>query len=291
MNCDICSLSTSLDPSSVIELLRYGEAEEEEEQAGEDLSQYEREVHFSRGHSSNAYEFCREHTEEVLSYFCVDCECECICAECAIHGEHRDHEVMQIKKAYPMIKDKCEEIYMHLSNKIDEAALRSEKIESHRKEIVEQGNAARQQILVSFEDLKARLGRKEREMLEGIDRVVKEQIREAENFGKIINAKIEALEALSENFKQVLSEASQTELLDFYAGNKEKIYETIENEMNGMGNIDRISNLRCVINNSSVAEHIESIKAVQIQISALKGIEEVSMKKPTGRTKGFSKNS
>ena len=80
-------------------------------------------------------------------------------------------------------------------------------------------------------------------------------------------------------------------MLDFYAGNKEKIYETIENEMNGMGNIDRISNLRCVINNSSVAEHIESIKAVQIQISALKGIEEVSMKKPTGRTKGFSKNS
>jgi len=47
-------------------------------------------------------EYCKEHNEEV-TYFCFDCMNKCICAECVVHGIHKNHDVLSIKKAYPII--------------------------------------------------------------------------------------------------------------------------------------------------------------------------------------------
>jgi len=46
---------------------------------------------------------CREHPDENLNYYCFDCNCECICCECIVHGVHRDHNVANITKAAPLI--------------------------------------------------------------------------------------------------------------------------------------------------------------------------------------------
>ncbi len=50
-------------------------------------------------------EMCKEHNEE-LSYFCFDCLCRCICSECVVHGVHKNHDVMNIKRAYPLVVEK-----------------------------------------------------------------------------------------------------------------------------------------------------------------------------------------
>lgn len=50
--------------------------------------------------------FCPEHPDEEISYFCFNCLSNCICPECIIHGVHKNHEVMTIKKGYPIIKNK-----------------------------------------------------------------------------------------------------------------------------------------------------------------------------------------
>ena len=47
-----------------------------------------------------------EHPDEEISYFCFDCLNNCICPECVIHGTHKNHEVMTVKKAYPIVKAK-----------------------------------------------------------------------------------------------------------------------------------------------------------------------------------------
>lgn len=53
--------------------------------------------------------FCPEHPDEEISYFCFNCISNCICPECIIHGVHKNHEVMTIKKSYPIIKNKVKE--------------------------------------------------------------------------------------------------------------------------------------------------------------------------------------
>ena len=50
--------------------------------------------------------FCPEHPDEEISYFCFNCISNCICPECIIHGVHKNHEVLTIKKSYPIIKNK-----------------------------------------------------------------------------------------------------------------------------------------------------------------------------------------
>ena len=265
--CEICSASTDLDPSSVIDLLKMCEEDFSE-------SRFEREVQFQREDYSGAPDFCREHPDEPLSYYCFDCYSECICSECAIHGDHKSHDVMLIKKAYPIIKDKIEEIFLLVANKIDEVELKSEKIANQKKEIVDQGASAKQQVVVSFEDLKNRLEKKEREILSQIDRTVQEYLREAENFSRILNSKVAVLENISETLKSVLNEAERTELLDFYSENKEKILVNINNELSALPSIDKSTGLRYVVTPQSLAEHIDSIKSVQLQISSLKPAED-----------------
>lgn len=51
-------------------------------------------------------------------YFCFDCRGNCICAECVIHGIHKNHEVKTIKRAYPIIKDQIDECIESLEYKI-----------------------------------------------------------------------------------------------------------------------------------------------------------------------------
>ncbi|KRX10819.1 hypothetical protein PPERSA_00989 [Pseudocohnilembus persalinus] len=53
---------------------------------------------------NNIQQFCKQHPEEEVMYFCFTCETSCLCAECVINGTHKDHEVKTIKKAYPQIK-------------------------------------------------------------------------------------------------------------------------------------------------------------------------------------------
>jgi len=43
---------------------------------------------------------------------------DCICPECIIHGVHKDHEVKTVKKAYPIIKEKIDEINNGLETKV-----------------------------------------------------------------------------------------------------------------------------------------------------------------------------
>jgi hypothetical protein len=68
-------------------------------------------------------EQCREHPDEEVNYFCFDCLCPPICSECVVHGSHKGHEVATVKKAYPIIMGKVEELGLNLGTKIDELLL------------------------------------------------------------------------------------------------------------------------------------------------------------------------
>ena len=52
---------------------------------------------------------CREHGESI-TYLCLDCMSKWICPKYVVHGVHRNHEVLNIKKAYPLIYNKTQEI-------------------------------------------------------------------------------------------------------------------------------------------------------------------------------------
>lgn len=68
-------------------------------------------------------EFCKDHPEEEVQYFCFDCSTAPICPECVIHGTHQGHEVALLKKAYPKIVKEMEELAIKVNTKIDDLVL------------------------------------------------------------------------------------------------------------------------------------------------------------------------
>ena len=68
-----------------------------------DMNNYNNNLLISNSNIVNQKNICREHGEPI-SYLCLDCMSKCICSECIVHGIHRNHDVLNIKKAYPCIK-------------------------------------------------------------------------------------------------------------------------------------------------------------------------------------------
>lgn len=68
-------------------------------------------------------DFCKDHPEEEVQYFCFDCQTAPICPECVIHGAHHGHQVKLLKKAYPVIVKDMEELAIQVNTKIDDLAL------------------------------------------------------------------------------------------------------------------------------------------------------------------------
>lgn len=64
---------------------------------------------YGQGQSYNSTpmkkDYCKEHKEE-LTYFCFDCMTKCVCSECVIHGIHKNHDVLNVKRAYPIVLEK-----------------------------------------------------------------------------------------------------------------------------------------------------------------------------------------
>ena len=90
----------------------------------------------------------------------------CICPECIIHGKHqnlenfnkfpsfkgkhRSHEAQTIKKAYPIVKSKVEDILSGLVSKLDEIKAIQEKLDTNRHDTKETSKNLKKQLADIF---------------------------------------------------------------------------------------------------------------------------------------------
>jgi hypothetical protein len=219
-------------------------------------------------------EVCREHPDEEVSYYCLECESECICSECVVHGVHKNHEVMNIKKAGQLVRGKVEDLLILLTSKMDDLEIHEQRIEARKKEIIEQTNSAKQQMAHAFEDIRQRLEKKERELLNNADRLMEDSLKELDSYTRMISSRNSILRKMSSSVKEVLEEADTVSVIDYFAENKEHILRTVENEQGQIDKLEQVSNLKCYINPASVSEHIEALRGLQLSISAVRGLEE-----------------
>ena len=127
MVCDICGSSTVLDPSSATELLTQQSNTEppasKPKRSAKEPSEYvpisgkskiysqNQPAAQSQAQPQNYYSediYCKSHPDEEVRYFCFDCLTPPVCSECVVHGIHKGHDVLHIKKAFPSVKEKLD---------------------------------------------------------------------------------------------------------------------------------------------------------------------------------------
>ena len=212
---------------------------------------------------------CKEHGE-TLSYLCLDCMSSCICPECVIHGIHKNHEVLNIKKAFPVIYKNMQGMGNNLSIKIKELNVIKNNIEAKKKDTLLLNKKYKTDIRQTFNQIRNLIDKKEIEMINKIDNHLSESINELNNYNNIVSNKLLVLSKLIQNINSYMLVKNKLNLINFYTENKDKIISQIET--NELKNLDIQSNLKIEIDKNSFDGLISAINKFNIEINSLKGI-------------------
>ena len=216
---------------------------------------------------------CQDHGEPI-TYLCLDCMSKCICSECVVHGIHRNHEVLNIRKAYPLIYSKTQEIGNHINSKIKELYTTQKKIEQKKKEINTLNNKCRIDIRQAFDELRSLLNKKEKEIMDKTENTLNDNINELNTYNHIIQSKLILLNKLIETVNVYLMRKNELNLINFYTENKNKILAQTElNEIENINNLnlEEMSNLKINIDKSSFDAMISAINTLNFEIDTLRG--------------------
>ena len=234
-----------------------------------DIADIKSNVNFSRNN------VCSEHGEPI-TYLCLDCMSKCICSECVVHGIHRNHEVLNIKKAYPLIYNKTQEIGNHIGSKIKELYSIQKNIEQKKKDINVLNNKCKIDVRQAFDELRSLLNRKEKEIISKTESALADNINELNTYSHVIQSKVMLLNKLIETVNAYLMRKDELTLINFYTENKNKILaQTDINEMNSINNlnIDSLSTLRVDIDKTSFDAMISAINSLTFEINTFKGVD------------------
>ena len=221
----------------------------------------------------NRKNICSEHGEP-LSYLCLDCMTKCICSECIVHGEHHNHDVLNIKKAYPLIFGKIQDLYKNICDKIKELDNSKRNIEKKKSSINMLNQKCKNEIKNAFQIIRIRLNEKEKEIIEKTDSTLNENLNELNTYEHVIQSKIANMNKIIDSLNAYMMRKDELNLINYYCDNKNKIISQMEdNENNCLFNLNTISNLKINIDKSSFDNMLISLNNLDFEINSFKGID------------------
>lgn len=113
---------------------------------------------------------CPSHPEEPLQYFCLECQTECICAECVIHGEHRGHEVLNVREAVRRLPEKVGELATSTRLQAERLAGVVQRASESRRELAAVAERSRKDLRTAIEQLGLAMHQEEKAILTDVDR-------------------------------------------------------------------------------------------------------------------------
>ena len=216
---------------------------------------------------------CPEHGEPI-SYLCLDCMSKCICSECIVHGIHHNHDVLNIKKAYPLILSKTQDLYKYIGEKISELNNNKRNLEQKKSNIGIINQKCKNDIKNAFQIIRIRLNEKEKEIIEKTESTLRDNINELNTYIHVIQGKIATLNKIIDTLNAHMMRKDELTLINYYCDNKNNILSQIEmNENKGIFNINAISDLKINIDKNSFDNMLISLNNLNFEINSFKGID------------------
>lgn len=216
---------------------------------------------------------CPEHGEPI-SYLCLDCMSKCICSECIVHGVHHNHDVLNIKKAYPLIFSKTQDLHKYICEKVSELSDNKRNLEQKKSNIGIINQRCKNEIKNAFQIIRIRLNEKEKEIIEKTETTLRDNINEINTYIHVIQGKISTLNKIIDTLNAHLMRKDELTLINYYCDNKNNIMSQVElNENKGIFNINAISDLKISIDKNSFDNMLISLNNLNFEINSFKGID------------------
>jgi hypothetical protein len=223
----------------------------------------------SRVQQTHEINYCMEHTDELINYFCFQCNTSNICAECVIHGSHKGHDVQTIKKAYPLICSKLEDLKTKVNANIEELISSQQKLDMGKKDIKDQITGIKKKISETFNDLKQHIERKEQELLREVDDFEEQNVKQVDHLLRLANGRAINLSEHTQSIKQVLNQYDQRTACDFYSKNYEHILDFNISDLPQLENIAHQAQARFQISAQNFNEIMEGLQNFKLDIGHL----------------------
>ena len=215
---------------------------------------------------------CKEHGE-ILNYLCLDCMSNCVCSECVVHGIHRNHEVLNIKKAYPLIYNKIQDLSKYVNDQIKEVSLINETISKKKNFINALIDRCKNEIHNTFEQIRIRLDNKEKEITNNTTNILKNNIYELNNYNDIIQKKISTLGNLINQINNIINKKDELNTINYFCENKNNILAQAElNELNNLQDLDTFTNIKIEPDKMTLNKLIEGLNNFHFNINNINDI-------------------
>ena len=198
----------------------------------------------------------------------------CVCTECVVHGVHKNHEVLNVKKAYPLILKKLEDLSMYANNQKKSIFLVNEAVSKKKNLINTLIERCKNEIHNTFEQIKLRLDNKEKEIINNSTNILHKNIDELNKYDNVLKQNSEALEELIGKINIILKKKDELNTINYFCENKNKILKQCElNEINNIPDLDSFTNFKIEPNKFSLNNLLEGINKFNFIVTNLKGFE------------------
>ena len=119
-------------------------------------------------------------------------------------GKHKDHDVKTLKKSAPLIRGDLEKSIDKIESSIENLLIRKSEVEKSIRLASDQSAQSKRQVQSAFEEVRAKLALKEKEILDKYDMELNDSVEEYEKAIKSIISKIENLRGYSSATSDVL---------------------------------------------------------------------------------------
>lgn len=222
--------------------------------------------------TNNVKVLCQQHSEET-TYFCFTCYKKCVCSECIIHGDHKNHEVLNYKQAYPIIIEETNELMNNISEKILEIKTVQSSIEKSRVEMIAFTDKIKEETRQAFNELRLRLDNKEKELISKADKFLDDSLQEFNTYTRIIQSKVISLSKVIDNVNSQLMRKEEIHYLNYFSENKSKLSNLIETEFIDFPDLNSFRSVKVNIDSSSLKSMINSLGGLHLEINMIKGFD------------------
>jgi len=191
-----------------------------------------------------------------------------------VHGIHRNHDVLNIKKAYPLILGKTQGLHRLVGDKINELNNERRNIEQKKSDIGIINQRCKNEIKNAFQVIRLRLSEKEKEIMEKMESILKDNLNELNTYFHVIQGKIATLNKIIDSLNAHLMRKDELTLINYYCDNNNNILSQIENiDNNKCFNLNAISDLKINVDKNSFNNMLTSLNNLDFEINSCRGID------------------
>merc|ERR1712194_255243 len=155
--------------------------------------------------------------------FCLQCECECICAECAVHGDHRGHDVLNVRHAYKNLAGRIADAMMSAQVRAEEQNNALQLAESQRQEVEAVIARGKQSIQEAFERMRVTLAQKEARLLQDAEQIERSASEALQAKAFAADGHVRTLQDAQASLRKLDMRGDEVKALNSYASIRSKV--------------------------------------------------------------------